>query len=353
MKAFARRIDPQKNSQKSNSKESATSEGSEVGISYAPPPFQLEASEIPADPSDPSEGKKQGRVQGNKSVNKSTAHTPVQRIPRSPQATPFEGKVIPGSTPIRENPDLNSRRLIDVPRNHPVEVLGGDAWLHCRTRIGVQDYDGYISHEQIKREVDFTNTTDTGNAYTSKLTMFNHTFAITKEVNFVDSGGFAEGAYVRLRTRTISAIRSYLDRKYKVKIESPEGERQHGDGEYPIVLSVAHNSSADYSVELNGGEAGTSYMSSSGGEIYELGQPGEGMIPDITLAHEGSHMVLGASDEYANARVPARVLTDDHSLMANYYVQGVDEAEIKVRHFGFLVYQISAMFPDRTISIVE
>jgi hypothetical protein len=242
---------------------------------------------------------------------------------------------------------------VDVPKDHVVRVLGGDAWLHCTTVLNGRNYDGYISHEQIKREVSVTNTTDTGNSYTSQLTMLNHTFAITKEVNFVDGGGFARGAYVRLRNRTISAISTYLNRKYKVRIASPDGSAQPGNGDYPITVAVTHNASAPYSVTLHGGAHGSSAMSTAGGDIFELGQATETSIPDITLAHEGSHMVLGASDEYANASLPARVLTNDHSLMANYYTQGVAQAEIKARHFGFLVTQVGAMFPGRNISIVR
>ena len=50
-------------------------------------------------------------------------------------------------------------------------------------------------------------------------------------------------------------------------------------------------------------------------------------------------MILGASDEYANAKVPGRTLYTDHSLMGNYYTEGAAAAEIKApfrlpRHRG-------------------
>jgi hypothetical protein len=327
---------------------SVNSESEQLGLTQSPPAFQLmadgETGDLPGSgPNRSSMAPPPFQLQAS----------PIQRIPRSPEATPFEGKIIPWSTPLRETPNLEGRRLVDVPKDHPVQVLSGDSWLLCTTRIAEVDYEGYISHEQIKREQSFTNTTDTGNDYASLLTMFNRTFAITKEVNFVDDGNFAtDGDYEALRSRTINAIQSYLSRKYKVKIISADNE-QPGDGEYPITVGVTHNSAADYSVTMHGAAAGSSQMATGGGHIYEQGQPGEGTIPDITLAHEGSHMVLGASDEYANAAVAARVLTNDHSLMANYYNQGVDEAEIKVRHFGFLVDLVSNWFPGRNISIVE
>jgi hypothetical protein len=64
-------------------------------------------------------------------------------------------------------------------------------------------------------------------------------------------------------------------------------------------------------------------------------------------------MILGASDEYANAKVAGRVIHTDHSLMGNYYSEGIAAAEIKARHFGFLVKEVSQYFPGRAISIIK
>jgi hypothetical protein len=64
-------------------------------------------------------------------------------------------------------------------------------------------------------------------------------------------------------------------------------------------------------------------------------------------------MILGASDEYASATVPGRAIHTDHSLMGNYYGEGAAAAEIKARHFGFLVKEVAQYFPGRTISIVR
>ena len=45
-------------------------------------------------------------------------------------------------------------------------------------------------------------------------------------------------------------------------------------------------------------------------------------MPDIVLAHESAHLILGASDDHPNPSVPGRVVTSDNSLMGNFYSQG-------------------------------
>ena len=47
------------------------------------------------------------------------------------------------------------------------------------------------------------------------------------------------------------------------------------------------------------------------------------------------------------------MITNDHSLMGDFYTQGIAAAEIKARHFQFLVTQVAAWFPGRTITIVR
>lgn len=201
---------------------------------------------------------------------------------------------------------------------------------------------------------EFTNTTDTGNRYTSTLAMMRTGLLITKEMHFVETGTFEhDDGFDTLRQRTINSVRSFLNKKYKIKIESSGGAAREGDGEYPIQVRIADNTSVPYEVRLHGGEHGRSAVNSDGGDLYELGQASETTIPDLVLAHECAHMVLGASDEYANASVAARQVYTDNSLMGNYYAEGMETAELKPRHFGFLLQIVAQWFPDRTISIVQ
>jgi hypothetical protein len=199
----------------------------------------------------------------------------------------------------------------------------------------------------------FTNTTDTGNAYAAMAEIFRNGVTISKDVKFIEAGTFRPGKFAALKGRILGAVTSYLSNKYKLKVQSVGSTPQPGDGEYPITVRVNDNASASYPVTLHGGAHGRGAMAETGGNIYELGQATEAAVPTIYLAHESAHMILGASDEYANASVPGRVVTSDHSLMGDFYAQGIAAAEIKARHFGFLVAHFARLFPGRTISIVR
>jgi hypothetical protein len=194
-------------------------------------------------------------------------------------------------------------------------------------------------------------TTDTGNTYDQWMALYRSGLFVAKAVNFVETGTFAPGGFAALQARVISAVAAYLDNKYKIRIVSPGGARD-GDGDYPIRISVASDSSG-HRLNMHGGVHGRSGVTESGGDIYELGQVTETSVPDIVLAHECGHLMLGASDEYANASMPGRVLHTDHSLMGNFYNEGVAGAELKVRHLQHLATQVSAMFPGRMVTIVR
>lgn len=200
----------------------------------------------------------------------------------------------------------------------------------------------------------FTNSTDTGNRYTASALMLRSGLVITKEVKFESVGTFTPASgFATLQSRVIAQTAAFLSGKYKLRVGPPGGGPATGDGDYPIMVRVVANPSASYPIRLHGGLSGRSGVTQAGGDYYERGQGAETSLPDITIGHEGAHMVLGASDEYANASVPGRVLTDDHSLMGNFYTQGIAAAEIKSRHFQFLVTTAAAWFPGRTISIVR
>jgi hypothetical protein len=53
--------------------------------------------------------------------------------------------------------------------------------------------------------------------------------------------------------------------------------------------------------------------------------------PDYTQVHEVSHQ-MGLLDEYADVTVPSRKVYDDHSIMGDYYTEGMTEATAKGRH---------------------
>lgn len=194
-------------------------------------------------------------------------------------------------------------------------------------------------------------STDTGNTYSQWMALYRNGLYVTKAVSFVETGTFAPGGFAALQARVSSAVTAYLDNKYKIRIASPGGARD-GDGDYPIRISVSSDASG-HRLSMHGGEHGRSNVTESGGDIYELGQATETSVPDIVLAHECGHLMLGASDEYANASMPGRVLHTDHSLMGNFYAEGVAGAELKVRHLQHLATQVSAMFPGRTVTIVR
>jgi hypothetical protein len=53
--------------------------------------------------------------------------------------------------------------------------------------------------------------------------------------------------------------------------------------------------------------------------------------PDYTHVHEVSHQ-MGLLDEYVDVSVPGRKTYDDHSIMGDYYQEGMTEATAKPRH---------------------
>lgn len=200
-------------------------------------------------------------------------------------------------------------------------------------------------------ETTVENETDTGNEYEALVALSRTGLTISKDVQFIEKGTFAAGGFAALRARLIAAVTTYLTGKFKVKIQSVGAPRE-GDGVYPITVLVLDNSSADYPMRMHGGEHGRSGVDEDGGDIYELGQASETSAPDVMLAHESAHMILGASDEYANASVAGRVVYTDNSLLGDFYAEGMAAAHVKARHFQFLVNTVAQWFPGRTISIV-
>lgn len=196
-------------------------------------------------------------------------------------------------------------------------------------------------------------TTDTGNKYTQELVL-NKTKATIKiqlGVNWVKTGTWASDAAFQAFVRSVkTAAYGYLDNKFKV-VCTPTAP---GAGASPIELPIEfiiYDFASGYTIKAHGGTpGGNSAMSESGGDVFE--QRSDGSAEEgITFAHEFGHAILGASDEYANPAVPGRVLTNDHSIMANYYSQGKAAAEFKARHFQHIVTEVAKAFAGYTCGL--
>ncbi|MDX6410676.1 MAG: hypothetical protein QOE91_192, partial [Gaiellaceae bacterium] len=148
-----------------------------------------------------------------------------------------------------------------------------------------------------------------------------------------------------------AAVNTYMNDMFKI-VATPKAADAGTAFDMPITVKIVDDASG-HPVNCHGGVHGRSEMTTTGGELYELGQSTETTLPAVTIAHEFGHAMLGASDEYANPAVPARVLTSDHSIMANYYTEGQAAAEFKVRHFQHLLAPIAAHFPGYTCTLVK
>lgn len=220
-----------------------------------------------------------------------------------------------------------------------------------------EDYKQQVIHHLALRAAEiFTNNPNQSQVALTALMVLSHDkLTISKEVNFVAEGTFKNdpAGFERFKNRFIDATTLYLSDKFKLKIESESGQHP-GDGEFPILVRLSHNSSANYRLLLYGGTHGEGYVKKLHGRIYELGQKeaNETLVPLVYLAHESAHLVLGANDEYSEVWPPLTAIYQDHSLMGHFYREGLEAAEIKKRHYQFLVPLLRRWFPNRIISIV-
>jgi hypothetical protein len=196
-------------------------------------------------------------------------------------------------------------------------------------------------------------TTDTGNKYTQDLVLNKTTNRVTVQlgINWVKTGTWADDAtFQRFVRRVKSAFYGYADNKFKVVCKPTAPGAGSADIELPIDFMLFDWSSG-YTINAHGGTpGGNSAMAQAGGDVFEIRANGTAE-EDITYAHEFGHAALGASDEYANPAVPGRVLTNDHSIMANYYAQGKAAAEFKARHFQHIATEVAKAFAGYTCSI--
>ncbi|MBZ2196368.1 hypothetical protein [Occultella gossypii] len=208
-----------------------------------------------------------------------------------------------------------------------------------------------VSRETTRTAI--SETTDTGNTYTQDLLLdrTHNTVEISLGINWVRKGTWAsDAAYAAFIRRVKTAAYSYLDNKFKV-VCTPDSPAA---GPAPVNLPITfilYDDPSGYAIDVHGGTpGGGSAMATTGGTIYEFLGDGTPEV-DITYAHEFGHAALGASDEYVNPAMPNRVLTNDHSIMANYYSQGIPQAQFKARHFQHIVTEVAKAFAGYTCSL--
>lgn len=197
-------------------------------------------------------------------------------------------------------------------------------------------------------------TTDTGNKYTQQLDLNKTTrhVQIQLGINWAKQGTWASDAALRLFIRKVkTGVYGYLDNKFKIICTPPAIA---GGAAAAIELRIdflLYDDPSGYKIDCFGGQHGRSQMTQGGGQLFELGQASETDLPAVTAAHEFGHALLGASDEYANPAVPARTISNDHSIMGDYYAQGAAAAEFKVRHFHNILTTVAAQYPGYTCKL--
>ena len=201
---------------------------------------------------------------------------------------------------------------------------------------------------------EISETTDTGNTYKQSLKVDTdkNTILVSLGVKWVKADTWADDtAFNAFTTKVKGAVNSYMNNMFKITA-TPKGADAGAPFDVPIAVQVVDDASG-HPVNCHGGVHGRSQMTTTNGDLYELGQSNETTLPNVTIAHEFGHALMGASDEYANPAVPARVLTSDHSIMANYYTEGQAAAEFKVRHFQHLLAPIQAHYPSHTLTLAK
>ena len=199
---------------------------------------------------------------------------------------------------------------------------------------------------------EISETTDTGNTYKQSLKVDTdkNTILVSLGVKWVKADTWADDtAFNAFTTKVKGAVNSYMNNMFKITA-TPKGADAGAPFDMPIAVQVVDDTSG-HPVNCHGGVHGRSQMTTTNGDLYELGQSTETTLPNVTIAHEFGHALMGASDEYANPAVPARVLTSDHSIMADYYTEGQAAAEFKVRHFQHLLAPIQAHYPNHTLKL--
>ena len=193
-------------------------------------------------------------------------------------------------------------------------------------------------------------TTDTGNKYTQELELnkTSHHVQIQLGVHWEKKGTWAsDDAFWKWVRWVKTTVYGHMDNKFKI-VCTPQKDGKTVT--LPIDFLI-YDIDDGYKIECHGQTHGRSAMTQAGGKLFELGQDGETALPAITPSHEFGHCMLGASDEYANPALPDRKISNDHSIMGNFYTQGIDKAEYKVRHFAHILKEVAAQYPGYTCKL--
>jgi hypothetical protein len=229
--------------------------------------------------------------------------------------------------------------------------------LTLQRKVGNQRVTHLVRRQLAQRDdttrTAISETTDTGNKYTQDLLLNKKSarITITLGVKWVKKGTWAsDDAYNKFIRSVKTAAYSYMDNKFKVVCTPKAPGAGPGTIELPIDFLI-YDFDSGYSIDVIGGApGGDSAMAQAGGKVYEIQSDGTAEEA-ITYAHEFGHAMLGVSDEYANPAMPGRVLTNDHSIMANYYAQGKAAAEFKARHFQHIATEVAKAFAGYTCGI--
>jgi len=274
---------------------------------------------------------------GQELIGHELAHVVQQQEGRVPATTQFKG--------VEGNDDAGLEREADdwgtrAARGEAVQRGGG----------GGGDGGDAVQRKVVQCNRNITETTDTGNQYTQQLALDktrNHV-QIQLGVKWVKQGTWAtDQAYDTWREWVKTSVYGYMDNKFKVELTPPSGPKF-----YVTIDFLLRDDDAGYQIQCWGNTHGRGAMSSGGGNLYELGQAGETAMPAVYAAHEFGHALLGVSDEYVNPAVPGRAISNDHSIMGDFYSQGTAKAEYKVRHFQNIAREVGTDYPGHTAKLV-
>jgi len=205
-----------------------------------------------------------------------------------------------------------------------------------------------IAVEELDRET-LRQTTDTGQRYSQVLELetIERRAHVQLGVHWVKAGYWRDDAAFAAFVQWVkSAAYGYLDNKYKVELAPICG----GPSQFVALDFLLYDIPDGYPIECWGGTKGRAVMRTSGGTLYE-GELRE-ELPAVAFAHELGHCLLGANDEYANRTLADRALTNDHSIMADFNVEGRAQAEFKVRHFRRVAEAIARHYPGYRCRLV-
>jgi hypothetical protein len=277
-----------------------------------------------------------GTDRGQQLIGHELAHVVQQREGRVATNTQFKG--------VAGNDDAGLEREAD---ELGAQAARGEVVRH--SGVGGEAA-GPVQRQVVQRNRNISETTDTGNQYKQELALdkTNKHVQIQLGIKWVRKGTWAsDEAYETWRRWVKDSVYGYLDNKFKVELTPPAGTK------FQVTIDfLLWDDDSGYEIQCWGNTHGRGAMSTGGGNLYELGQANEAKMPAVYAAHEFGHALLGVSDEYANAAVPDRKISNDHSIMGDFYSQGEAQAEYKVRHFQNIAREVAKDYPGHSARIV-